>query len=378
MSVAPPLRWDIFCRVVDNFGDAGVCWRLARQLAAEHGQTVRLFCDQLGVLTQLAPDIDPTLRAQQSSGVTVLPWPQGDSEGVADVVIESFACDLPADYIEAMAARHPPPVWLNLEYLSAEPWVAGCHALPSPHPRLPLVKYFFFPGFVAGTGGLLREADLLPRRAACVAESQARWTALGLPPTMPDEIRVSLFCYENPALDGLLAAWSAGPAQVRCIVRPGRSLDQIASITGARGLKPGDRWSRDRLTVDILPFCPQPEFDTLLWLCDLNFARGEDSFVRAQWAGRPFVWHIYPQADDAHQVKLDAFLDLYCAALPGRAADACRGFWKDWNRGVAPDWTEYWQHRSDYAQQAQRWSDMLAQAPDLARNLVEFVRSRLK
>ena len=28
------VTWDIFCSVVDNFGDIGVTWRLARQLVA--------------------------------------------------------------------------------------------------------------------------------------------------------------------------------------------------------------------------------------------------------------------------------------------------------------------------------------------------------
>ena len=39
--------WDVFCRVVDNYGDAAVCWRLARQLADEHGARVRLWIDLL-------------------------------------------------------------------------------------------------------------------------------------------------------------------------------------------------------------------------------------------------------------------------------------------------------------------------------------------
>ncbi|MBY0444112.1 MAG: elongation factor P maturation arginine rhamnosyltransferase EarP, partial [Burkholderiales bacterium] len=39
------VRWDIFCRVIDNYGDIGVCWRLARQLSFEHGFAVRLMVD---------------------------------------------------------------------------------------------------------------------------------------------------------------------------------------------------------------------------------------------------------------------------------------------------------------------------------------------
>ena len=32
---APALRWDLFCRVIDNYGDIGVSWRLARVLREE-------------------------------------------------------------------------------------------------------------------------------------------------------------------------------------------------------------------------------------------------------------------------------------------------------------------------------------------------------
>jgi uncharacterized repeat protein (TIGR03837 family) len=60
-----------------------------------------------------------------------------------------------------------------------------------------------------------------------------------------------------------------------------------------------------------IPFVSQDEYDWVLSQCDFNIVRGEDSFVRAQLAGKPFIWHIYPQADRAHETKLAAFLDLY-------------------------------------------------------------------
>ena len=63
----------------------------------------------------------------------------------------------------------------------------------------------------------------------------------------------------------------------------------------------------------------QHDFDHLLWACDLNFVRGEDSLVRALWAGQPFVWQIYPQHDDAHHAKLEAFLDWLEAPASLRA-----------------------------------------------------------
>ena len=146
---------DIFCNVIDNYGDIGVSWRLARQLANEYGLTVRLWVDDLASLARLCPEADDTLAQQLCRGVEVRHWGEDFSVvRAADLVIEAFGCRLPQAYLDAMAAQHT--VWVNLEYLSAEDWVAGCHKLPSPRP--PLTRYFFFPGFTRETGGLLLES----------------------------------------------------------------------------------------------------------------------------------------------------------------------------------------------------------------------------
>jgi uncharacterized repeat protein (TIGR03837 family) len=187
--VTSPQRWDIFCSVVDNYGDAGVAWRLARQLVAEYRRDARLFVDALPVLARIAPDVDPSRERQKVQGVEILRWNGPDrpmaptTPGAA--VIEAFGCGLPSSYLDAMLALPAQPVWINLEYLSAESWIEGSHALASRHPRLPLQRHFYFPGFTAGSGGLLREAGLLPRRDAFQANPAARagfWRSLGVAP----------------------------------------------------------------------------------------------------------------------------------------------------------------------------------------------------
>ncbi len=372
-------RWDIFCAVVDNFGDIGVSWRLARQLAGEHGLAVRLWVDDLESFRPLCPEIDPGKDAQRQRGVEIRRWtqpfPSVDAADVADVVIEAFACELPEPYLAAMAAKRPRPAWINLEYLSAERWVEESHGLPSPHPRLPLIKHFFFPGFTAATGGLLREAGLARHREAWLQDGDQTWGRLGLPQPHPDETSISLFCYENAALPGLLRTWSAGDLPIRCLVPAGRALAQAAACLGRPGLTSGDKVERGRLTLHALPFVAQQDYDRLLWSCDLNFVRGEDSFVRAQWAARPLVWHIYPQQDDAHRRKLSAFLDRYCADLPPPAAAALRAFWQNWNDGgdTAAAWPDYWRQRTELAAHARRWAEVQEKMPDLAAKLVNFI-----
>lgn len=372
--------WDIYCTVVDNFGDIGVCWRLARQLHAEFARSVRLWVDDLESFRRINPAINPALSVQSSHGVEVRHWhpPLPDVEP-ADVVIEAFACDLPQQVIDAMARQAHKPLWINLEYLSAEDWVEGCHALASPHPHLPLVKYFFFPGFTPKTGGLLAARELPVKRAAFQHDPTAQaafWEALRLPQPRTGELTVSLFGYGKSDLTGLFGAWAALDTPVRCLAFEGPTWPEIAAWFEAPALQPGQVLQQGALTVCPMGFVEQEQYDRLLWACDLNFVRGEDSFVRAQWAARPFVWHIYPQDDNAHWVKLEAFLKIYCAGLPADAATALRRFWEAWNRGsgVTAAWPAFHRQLAVFQAHARDWAAHLAANGDLASNLVDFCR----
>jgi len=377
--------WDIFCNVVDNYGDIGIAWRLARGLAREHGLRVRLWVDDLRAFQRIWPVIAVDADRQICEGVTVCAWraPFVPAEP-AQVVIEAFGCALPETYLEAMGEMSPPPVWINLEYLSAEDWVAEHHGLPSPHPRLPLTKYFFFPGYTPATGGLLAEADLAGRRAAFIhGGTQGFWRDLGLETPRPDELRVSLFAYENPALPGLLDAWAADTRPVTCLVPEGRVIPQLAEWFGERALRAGDAHQRGKLRLHVLPFTDQDAYDRLLWACDLNFVRGEDSCVRAQWAARPLVWQAYPQANEAHWDKTNALLAHYTEGLTRDAAHAVSGMWRHWNGmpeadTMAASWAAWRAHQVAIEAHAAAWCDRLERAGRLADKLVEFAENKLK
>jgi uncharacterized repeat protein (TIGR03837 family) len=317
-------QWDIFCRVIDNHGDLGVCWRLARGLAAL-GRRVRLWVDDAAALAWMAPAGAP--------GVQVLPWREplaGERPGA--VVVEAFGCDPPPGFVARMAAASEPPVWINLEYLSAEGYAGRSHGLPSPQssgPGAGLTKWFFYPSFTTATGGLLHEPELERERDAFDAVA---WLASIGVEAEPGVRRISLFCYDPaPALADALAAWSAAPT--RLLVTPGPAASQVAAQLGVAGT-PGTAARRGTLEARFLPWLSQPDFDRLLWSCDLNHVRGEDSAVRALWAARPFVWQLYPQDDAAHHAKLEAFLDVYLAGVDATdpaTASALRRRFRAWN-----------------------------------------------
>ncbi len=312
----PPLQWDVFCQVIDNYGDIGVCWRLASQLAAR-GQRVRLWVDDASALAWMAPAGHP--------GVALRPW-GGEvptaQEAAPDVVVEAFGCEIPEPFLAwaVERAQDRQPVWINLEYLSAEGYVERNHRLPSlimSGPARGWTRWFFYPGFTPATGGLLREPGLLDQRPPDFA---AAWRAAQPPAATAPQRWMSLFCYEPTALPALLAqAMQHGAAPTRLLVTPGRAT---LAVQAALASLPADHGP---LQLQFLAPTDQQGFDDLLWASDVNAVRGEDSLVRALWAGRALVWHIYPQDDGAHHAKLAAFLDWL------QAPPSLRGFHAAWN-----------------------------------------------
>jgi uncharacterized repeat protein (TIGR03837 family) len=351
------MLWDLFCRVVDNFGDIGVCWRTACDLASR-GERVRLWVDDASALAWMAPG--------GHAGVQVLPWDSATATlHAGDVVVEAFGCNPPPAFVRQMAAAPRPPVWIDLEYLSAQPYVERSHGLPSPQmsgPGAGLTKWFFYPGFTRRTGGLLREPGLVQRLAAA---DRGTWLAGHGLSAQPGERVVSLFCYANAALPALLDALAQAPTLL--LATAGAAFTQLRALLG-----PG--MSRGRLRAAGLPLLPQSAYDLLLAACDLNFVRGEDSFVRAQWAGRPFVWQIYPQDDGAHAAKLIAFLDLFLADAPPSLALSVRAGWMAWN-GLA-DPASPLAPPAPWQAQVGAWRDRLLAQPDLVSQLTGFVAER--
>jgi uncharacterized repeat protein (TIGR03837 family) len=361
----PSQRWDIFCKVIDNFGDLGVCWRLARNLA-ERGQQVRLWVDDASALRWMAP--------QGCAGVEVRAWSQPlQLPGVqaGEVLVEAFGCEAAPEFVTLYAkqaqASGAKATWINLEYLSAEPYVERSHGLPSPVLRgagAGLTRHFFYPGFTPRTGGLLREPDLLARQAAF---DRMAWLRRNGIEWRPDEQLVSLFCYEPHALPQLLEQLASQSAPTRLLVSAGRaSAATQAALAEKTRLQPS--WNgRGMLSVSYLPLLDQIDFDHLLWSCDLNFVRGEDSLVRALWAGQALVWQIYPQHDDAHHLKLEAFLDLI------QAPPSLRQFHRTWNdvdqEPLGPLQPQAWGETIRAARAR------LLQQPDLVSQLLAFVAS---
>lgn len=346
--------WDIFCRVIDNHGDLGVCWRLSADLA-ERGHRVRLWVDDARALAWMAPSGHPRVQ--------VLPWNDTPLAGLGepgDVTIEAFGCELPTSYQAALSqiAQTRPgasPVWINLEYLSAEAYVERSHGLPSPvlsGAARGLTKWFFYPGFTPRTGGLIREPHLTFPRESADPGSHRAW-------------RISLFCYEPQGLHGWVQGLSQAQRPVHLWVTAGRARAAVQDCL------PDGRRHASSLNLRYLPHLTQQRYDQLLRRCDLNVVRGEDSLVRALWAGRPLVWHIYPQDDGVHLHKLEAFLTW--SQAPATLVD----YHRRWNADrplPLPQLTR--ELLAAWLSWSQALRQRLLTQPDLTSQLIAFVASK--
>lgn len=313
------MRWDVYARVVDNYGDVGFAWRLARGLAAR-GEAVRLVVDDPSALAWMAPDrgLEPRVET----------WP-GTAEGSVDVAVETFGCGFPPE----ASAR----LWIDVEHLTAERYAARSHGLPSPGRERTV--WFWFPGFDPDTGGVIGGF-----RGAAPSVGAAR--------------TVSVFCYADARLADLVDALADRPT--RFLLLPGPATD-IARHGAAR--------------AELLPWQSQDGYDRLLAACDLNLVRGEDSLVRAIHAGRPFLWQAYPQADGAHHAKVRALVERLCRGAPASLHDDLQRLHAWWN-GFA-DAPSRWPPADAWTRAVERLRDDVGEPPDLVERLVAFAGVRL-
>ena len=157
-------------------------------------------------------------------------------------------------------------------------------------------------------------------------------------------------------------------------------IADVARFFGRDSLGAGEQPASGALSVIVVPFMSQRDYDRLLWCCELNFVRGEDSFVRAQWAARPFVWQIYAQDEAAHRLKLEAFLTRYLAGVCGSLAQPLRDFWLAWNGygEIAATWPALQATMPVLSLHGRGWADGLADSEDLATALVKLEEVSVK
>ena len=365
------LTIDIFCRVIDNFGDAGVLWRLARDFT-NHGHQVRFIIDDVKTLAALAPELKDDYFSQKTSrGILVVKWDpewdQGDCPlEPCELVIEGFACQIPHDYEFKMSQMEKAPVWINLDYMSAEDWIDEFNTLPSPHPTLPLTKYFWFPGVSKKSAGLIIEDGYRARQERF--DPTAFLKSLGAD---PDMVTLFFFAYPYGPIKALAKALADYPHPLQILLSATQSGEMLKSEL--------EKLQAPHIRLVSLPFVDQETFDEVLWASDIAFIRGEDSAARAMLSGIPFVWHIYHQDDDAHMVKLAAMTEK----MRQTAGDSeLFGTWEQFQAGYndgqinAKALHQLLEHLEQWLLWSHWWQNHLHENGAMSQKFAEFLKNR--
>ena len=319
MSNKSPIVCHLTCKVIDFFGDIGVAWRIAKQLKVDFNIEVHLLVDDLVTTKRLITSIDLSLQKQTINGINICHCDfSEDSTSLPpppDFLFNVFNIDLPHSYKTLIKRKKSK--YIVIEYLSAEPWVDNFHLKPSIDPQSGLIKTYFYPGFTNQTGGLIREKGLFLRREAFDQSRRKKLIqSLGGDPNL---YSISLFYYPIQKIEVFLDVIDHinKPAQ---FFIPQYLFDLLK-------LKNNYQF----IHIIPYPFLNHDDFDNLLWSCDLNFVRGEDSWTRAIWAGKPFIWQPYIQENNIHLIKLKAFLKRYCEACDQDLSEILIKMHDDWS-----------------------------------------------
>ena len=283
---------DIFCQVIDNYGDVGVAYRLAREFKRVYpNKKLRFVINQTEELNLIrkSEDIEIILYKDISK-----------IENSADLIIESFGCEIPKKYMDK--ALKNSKLIINLEYFSAEKWVDDFH-LQESFLGGNLKKYFFIPGLSEKSGGILLDNEFLERKKKVEANKEYYLEKFGIKEKY--DLIGSVFSYEKN-FDSLIEELKKLGKKIILLI--------LSEKTQKNFIKYFDNNNYyDKIKFVKLPFFTYNKYEELLALCDFNLVRGEDSFVRALLLGKPFLWHIYPQDENTHIEKLESFLEKYCS-----------------------------------------------------------------
>jgi len=305
---------DIFCSVIDNYGDIGFIYRFAKEYKlARNNSRVRVFIDDLKSLSHINKSIDVNLAYQEVKGVFYIDLKISESDflskiDMADFIIEAFGFDIPSYYLDKIKISSS--LIINLEYLSAENWVSSYHKKESLLNFDRVKKYFFMPGLNSDSGGLVLDSSMKENCYKMIKDRVYYFESLINNENFiynDDLIIGSIFSYEKNFSNLIRDLLSEKDKRFVLIITKGKSEESFRYL-----LNSDENYiKKDNIELFFIDFLEQEEYDILLNICDFNFVRGEDSFARAILSGKPFLWHAYMQEDNYQLVKVKAFLDEY-------------------------------------------------------------------
>lgn len=290
----------VLCKVVDNFGDIGVVWRLCCQLSNQikkenFTSKINLIVDDLASFNKICNSVDSNKSFQIVENINIFSWndeklcydefSKNDGENLS-VILEVFQCGRPLwmEKILFEEKLNRTVQIIMIDYLTAEKYAEDFHCLQSLTRSSKVQKVNFMPGFTNKTGGLIIDSEW---EHFCDYKNNK-----------------TLLCFTyDRNWDALANACKKSNHIEKVLIAPGKGFESLKKSFYSNFIKDSN------LKIEELSFMNQNEWDKMLKNCGVLFIRGEESMSRACLSGIPFVWHAYPQSDEYQLIKVRALLE---------------------------------------------------------------------
>lgn len=354
MSEAMPKNSDItiLCKVVDNFGDIGFVYRLAKNLRKINPHyEIRLVVNDLNSFQKIAPKIKLNSAEQNFCGMKIF---DSNAEEICKaeflknppgVILECFQCGRPNWLDEILFASQSQNKLthleangekffqiINIDYLTAEDYAEEFHCLKSATRSAFVKKVNFMPGFTAKTGGLILDEPFIANWRArfekksekekcenvnCdknIARQDFSLAEFSAPVRAALPQKILIFSYQknfSPIIRAFQKICDKNLSQIQIFLAQG--IRKESFLETYRKFCDSRKFNLSQIGLDELDFLSQENWDEMLLQMDVLFVRGEDSLARACLCGKPFVWNAYPQKtpqdENYHLVKVRALLE---------------------------------------------------------------------
>ena len=304
---------DVFCEIIDNFGDIGVVYRISKELKKIFQNVrIRIVLNRLEEFKAINKKVKDT-DYQEIDGLICVTekYVKENIEtfGVSDVFIEAFGCNVPEEYVKQ--AKENSKLWINLEYLSGEKWIEDFHLCESLIDSKTLKKIFFMPGFSEKSGGVIIDSGFLERMKYGKENRDEVFKKYFKDFDLKDKFIGTVFSYEKN-FENLLETLKNYEKETVLLLMGEKTQKSFSEILKKNLTEDyGNIVKYGKITMIYSDFFSQEEYEEIISASDFNFTRGEDSFVRGIILGKPFMWHIYLQEEKAHMDKIKAFTERF-------------------------------------------------------------------
>lgn len=296
---------DIFCDIIDNYGDIGFVYRLAKEITKQDKSLfIRVFLNNLESFQVINSKINILKKIQVIDGIEYINMNHLSSEDYiniipSEVAIEAFACELPEDYF--INYENNLKLIINLEYFTLEEWTKDFHLHSSFVNLNGVKKYFYMPGLEKDRGGIIISSEkeeiskdyfirLIEKNSDYKFEKNLE----------KEEFFATIFSYEFNFENFLIS-----------IEKYSKEINKkIYLLIFGEKTKEGfpKLYRNSNVELIFMNYVEQHIYDKFISYADFNLVRGEESFVRALVSGKAFLWHAYCQEDKIHLQKVEGYL----------------------------------------------------------------------